>query len=152
MQVEPHLRGDPPGEEGESARDQSRQRATRPHGGDQFGGAGSQADTLPCLVEGVDGQPLQHAHAFAEGFLEVDLPVHCAGGDGGDLFPDAGDIGELVEGFAGDDGAVHVGDQQAFAASTRPDEDGVHRGAVQGSADEVHVGGGGQGYVRGLPR
>ena len=53
---------------------------------------------------------------MAEGFGEVQLAVHAAAGYGGDPLADAGVGGELVEGFAGDDGAVHVGDEEALAA------------------------------------
>jgi hypothetical protein len=104
------------------------------------------------LVQSIDGQAFQHADPFAEGFLEVHLPVHRAGGDGGNFLPNPSDIGELVKGFAGDDGAVHVGDQQAFAAATGPNENGVHQGAIERGADQFHVRGGCQRNVRGLSR
>ncbi len=63
------------------------------------------------LVEaGQQGDPL------AERRLEVELSLHGALGDLGNLALEAGEIGKLVEAFLADDRRIHVRDQQALEA------------------------------------
>ena len=101
----------------------------RAHRGDQFARAGREADALPGALQRIDRQSLQHRHAFAQRRLEVELAIHRAGGDGGDAVLQAGEVGKFVERLAGDDGAVHVGDQQRLAPALGRRGDGVDGGA-----------------------
>src|SRR5208283_1048042 len=141
VRVEAHQGCDAAGEEGEAAGDQGGERAVRAHGGDQGGGARRQARALTGLLQRVQAEAAQHRDALAQGGGEVELAVHAAAGDGGDAVLQPGEVGELVERLRGDDGAVHVGEQQALApVGTGRLGDGVDGGAGEGGVDGVHVG------------
>ena len=65
------------------------------------------------------GQSGQQRHPFAQGRGEIELAVHRPAGHGGDLRLEAGEVGELVDAFDGDDGAVHVAQQEPLAPAAR---------------------------------
>ena len=140
--MEPHQRRHPPGKEGEAARNQGAMRAMRPHRRHQLRRARGQDRFFPGALQRGDGQPGQHAHAFPQRRLEVQLAVHGAGGDGGDPLLQPGEGGQFVQRLRRDDGAVHVGQQQALAATFLGQGHGVHRRLAQRGA------GGGAGLVR----
>ena len=135
----PHSRGDARGEEAEPAGHQRGVAAPCAHRRHQFARPRRQMHALPGAFQRIDRQAAQHRHALAQRGLEVQLAVHRARGDGGDTLLQAGEIGEFVERLAGDDRAVHVGDQQPLAAVFRRRGDGVDWRAIQGCADHCHV-------------
>ena len=55
-----------------------------------------------------------------------------------------GEIGQLVEGLPGDDGAVHVGDQQRLAAVGDGHSDGIDCRCAQRGTHRSHIGFGAQ--------
>ena len=61
------------------------------------------------------GQALEQGNAFAQCGLEIQLAIHCAGGDACDMGPDARLIGQFVNAFLLDHRAVHIGEQELFA-------------------------------------
>ena len=135
------------GEEGEAAGDKGRGGVVRAHGGDQGAGAGGEANSGPGAFEGGEFQATEEGHALTQGVGEIDLAVHGATGDGGDLGAQSGFGGEVVQGLAGDDGAVHVGDEEALAAAAAVDGEGVDGGGGEGGAHGGHVGSDGAGDV-----
>ena len=97
----------------EAARHQRRGRAARAHGLDQGPGAGHQPHALAIdLLEHADRQAGQERDPGLERGAEVERAVHRALRDRGDLGPDAGDLGQLVDAFDRDHGRVHVADQE----------------------------------------
>ena len=132
--MESDQRGDAAGEEGEAARNQGAAGAGRAHRRDQLHGARHQLGFFPGPLHGFDWQALQHADALAQRAFEVEFAIHRALRDGGDAVLDAGLAGEFVQRLGGDDGAVHVGDQQPLAPTGRRLGDHVHRPIGQGDA------------------
>ncbi len=147
----PGQRGDAGGEESEAARDQCGQRAVGAHRRHQLARALGQTHALPGLLQRVERQTPQHRDPLAQRVGEVDLSVHAASGDRGDPILQAGEVGEFVQRLAGDDGAVHVGDQQPLAPSRDWGGDGIHAGAHQHRRDRVHVRRGGEGMSTASP-
>jgi hypothetical protein len=76
----------------------------------------------------------QHADAFAQGALEVELAPHGAFGDRGDLWLQAGEVRELVQAFDRDRGRIHVGHQKPLAAMGRRHDGNIDRLVREGLA------------------
>ena len=70
------------------------------------------------------------------------MPVagHGAGGDGGNLGLQACEIGQFVQRLAGDNGAVHIGDEQALAPPLALAQEGVDPGGADGGAHGLQRG------------
>ena len=77
------------------------------------------------------GKAAQHGHPLTQGALEADLPAHGAFGDRRDPRLDPGEVGQLVEALAADDGGVHVGDEQRLLAAL-----GRLHGEIDGQVSE----------------
>jgi len=93
------------------------------HGGQQRTGTGIEPDPLGIgSFQSVQRQPLEHSDPLLQGRFEFQLAAHGALGDGGDLGFQAGHVGQLVQAFDIDDGGIHVGHQQLFAARFRSDQ------------------------------
>ena len=73
----------------------------------------------------------KHGDALAQGLGEVDFAPHAAHGDGGDVFAQPRESGELVDELAGDDGRFHVGHQKALAPAGAFLDGEVNGGAVE---------------------
>ncbi len=117
MFVEAEPGGDGAGEGGEAAGDEGRMTAAGLHRGDQRGATGHHGDAFgEDLCDDRFRQTLQQRHALGQRRLEIQLSVHRAGGDGGDMRADARLGGQFVDAFLPDHGRIHVGDQQALAA------------------------------------
>ena len=116
--VKAQIAGDLRGEGREPARDQRRISAMGLHRGDQglaarhMGDAGGQHAGDDLL-----GQALQQAHTFNERAFEVEFAIHGARGDVLHPFAHPGLIGQFVDAFLLDHGAVHVGQKHPFAAA-----------------------------------
>ena len=112
--MEAELVRHPAGEIGEAAGDQGAMRAMRPHGGDQRLGAGviavaSQVRSSPRWASRPPSMPTRSISAWR-------MPLaSSSGGDLGDLRLEPGIGGDFVQRLAGDDGAVHIGQQQPLA-------------------------------------
>ena len=105
----------------------------RPHGADQHGRAGIEPHALVVgLLQGGQAQTLQLADPFAQGALELDLAAHGPLGDGGDLRLQPGEIGQLVQALAADDGRIHVGHEQGLAPALARLDAEIHRQPGQG--------------------
>ena len=74
---------------------------------------------------------MSSADAGPQRLLEIELAVHGARGDRGDLRLDADGVGELVDAFLLDHGRIHVGDEQPLAAIGER-----HEGDVDGPAGD----------------
>ena len=122
----------------------------RAHGRDQRPRAGRERDPRPGGLERRERQAFQHRDAGAERCRKIEFAVHRLGCDRGDRFLQPGEIRELVQGLAGDDRAIHVGDEQGLAAAVRPHRQRVHRRAAERRADGSHVRGGRAGDVGGF--
>ena len=118
-------------EVGEAAGHQRAGGAVLLHGGDQGGAARHVADAPGRLVEPGDRQALQQADALLEGGGEIDLAVHGARGDAGDLLAQAQEVGQLVQHLVLDHGRFHVGHQQLLAPAGRGTTTRVERGHGQ---------------------
>ena len=127
VQVKAKLGGGAGGEVGEAAGNQRGESAVGAHGGDQFARAGRKFGAPPGAFEGGDVETLEQGDAFAQALGEIDTARHGAGGDGGDLRAKPGFGGEIIEGFGGDDGAVHIRDQDGFAAAPGFDGEKIDR-------------------------
>ena len=97
-------------------------------------------------------QPFQHRDPQAQRLAKIDLAVHAAPRDRRDLRLEPGICGEFVQRLAGDDGAVHVGEQQPLAPAARRRRDRVDRRALQRRRARRRVGRRGAGDVGGLAR
>ncbi len=150
VDVEAEGDGDAGGEVSKTAGDEGGRGAVTAHGGDKGGRAFGKAKGAPGLFERDDGEALEHGDAAAQTFTEVDLAVHAGAGDGRDLFLEAGEGGQLVEGFGGDDGAVHVGKEKLFAPAGGGDRYGVDRRGGESGANGLQVGGRGTRKFDGL--
>ncbi len=148
MKAEPSR--DPVGEKGETAGDERRRGAMGAHRCHQRMGARSEAERAPGLLERRDGKSLEHRDAPAQTLAEVDLAVHAGTGDLGDLRLEAGMGGELVEGFGGDDGAVHIRKQELLPAPLCRRRDGVDRRVLERRPHGIEVGRRGAGDVHRL--
>ena len=79
----------------------------------------------------------QQAHPVAKRGLEIDFAAHRPGGDRRDPVVKTDEVGQRVERLLGDDGRVHVGDQQLFASTVHGLGVDVHRNLGQGVAHGV---------------
>ena len=124
--------GDAVGEGGETAGDEKGEGARRIHGRHEFARAGSQRDALgDDAVDDCGFQSFQQRDALAQRALELDLPVHGTGGDGGDMLLEAHDIGQFVDAFLVDHGGIHVGDEDVAAAVVGRLDHAIDRRAVE---------------------
>ena len=98
----------------------------RAHGLNEFPCAFGQAHTLPCALQRVEREAFQHGDALTKRSGEIDLAVHAAPCDRSDTIFQACEVRKFVERLAGDDGAVHVCDQQTLAAVRRWRGDGIN--------------------------
>ncbi len=89
-------------------------------GPDQGAGARCKLDLLAHLVEHGGVQPGQQCHPFTQRGREVGLPVHRRGGDLGDLFRAARPGRQQVDHLGGDQGGVHVHDDEPHGAPVQP--------------------------------
>jgi len=115
-------------------RHQDRMDAVPGHGPDQGFGAGAQRHRGQGYLERPLLKPLEHRHALLQRLGEVDLAPHGAFGDGGGVFLAARPRRQLVQGFGGDDGAIHVGDEKRFPPPGGGLRQQVHRRPRQGLA------------------
>jgi len=134
--VEPGLDGDPAGKEIKAAGHEdavdagSRQRA---HEGS---GAGIEAHPLGvCALELGLRQTGEHGDPLAQGALEGELTAHGPFGNGGHLSLASSKVRQFVEALTGDDGAVHIGQQEALATPGPGLKGEVHGQVAEGGAD-----------------
>ncbi len=98
------------------------------HGLDQRAAAGGEGDALAAdFFHALERESLEQGDAGSQRGFEVELAVHGARGDFGDLRLDADGVGELVDAFLVDHGGIHVGDQELLAAVGERDEGDVDR-------------------------
>jgi len=100
----------------------------------QFARAGVEAHAFHGLIQKAFAEALKHGDAGAERLAKADFTVHGALGQGGDLVFQTGKLGQFVQGFAFDDGAVHIGNDQLFLAPER-----ALRDHINGQANGVVV-------------
>lgn len=125
------------------------------HGPDQGFGAGSQDHRGQGFLKRPFLKPHQHRHALPQRLGEVDLAPHGAFGDGGGDFLTARPRRQLVQGFVGDDGAIHVGDEKRFPPPGGGLRQQVHRRPRQRVPDRLFHGlriGAGERDVAGFAR
>lgn len=92
----------------------------RPHRRDQLQPARSHRDAVvQNRADGRFGQTRQQTDARDQRFVKVQFAVHGLRGDGRDAFADPREIGQLVDAFLIDHRAVHIGQQDGFAAPQR---------------------------------
>ena len=72
-------------------------------------------------------EPLQQPDPLVQGAGEVDLAVHGARGDAGDLLAQAQKLGQLVQHLVLDHGRFHVGHEQLLAPARRRHDHRVDR-------------------------
>ncbi len=136
----------------EAARDQRRGSVVRSHRADKLSRARRHLDGRPGLFQCIEIQALQHRHAFTQCRSEIDLAVHAALGDRRDFSLKARIGAKFIQSFGADDGAVHVGNKQAFAPTARLGHDGINGRVFQRRLDSCGIGQGGAGDVAGLAR
>ncbi len=120
-------RGDGAGEGGEAAGHEERVGTMRIHGPDQRTRPGGERDAgVEDAADRRGWQAAQKGDALAQRRLELDLAVHRAGGDRGDVLLEPELCGELIDALLVDHGRIHVGDEQAAAAVARRLDDDVY--------------------------
>ena len=110
--------GDRTRECGKAARDEGCVAAIGLHRGDQGLASASVGDAFgQYLGNDGGGQVAQEFDTLDQRCFEIQLSVHRAGGDCGYLCPLACHIGQLVNAFLPDHGAVHIGEQHLLSPS-----------------------------------
>jgi tRNA dimethylallyltransferase len=132
--IETEFRRQPFGEDHEPARDQRRRRARCLHGRDQLTRPGSQSDPLCRPFEHATFNSREQRDPRLECGCEVDLAVHRAPGNFGDLRANPNEIREFVDHLVLDDRRFQIGDQQAFAPCRQRLNDGIDRRAADDRA------------------
>gem|GEM_PF-3894710 len=110
------------------------------HGLHEFPGPFRQGDGFPDLFENRSGLSGQKGHAMFECGFEIQLAVHRSARDGCDVFPAAQKVRQFVQGFASDDGAVHVRDEDGPAATACFEKQRIDTIGREGCADRGDVG------------
>jgi hypothetical protein len=83
------------------------------------------------VIDHANREPFQKSDPLAKRRLECDLAAHRAFGDRRDLGFQPNQIRQLVDAFLFDHGGIHVGQEQALAASARRLDDDVDRLALK---------------------
>ena len=96
----------------EAAADQYRVHAVAARRFDQGLGAGVQFKTRNEVEKGLLFSSRQHADALAQRGVEIEFAVHRPFGNRRDFIAETEARGNLVERLGGDDGHIHVADQQ----------------------------------------
>jgi len=115
--VDAELVGEPLCEGDEAAGQNGRPDAEALQGAEELSGAAGGGDDGAQRGEDGGVDAFEQGGALAEGGGEVELAVHGAGCDGGDLGLDADGGGDQVDYLFFDEGGVHVEDYEAGVAS-----------------------------------
>ncbi len=89
-------------------------------GPDECAGARRKLDLRAHLVQHARVEPGQQGDPFAQRRREVGLPAHRRSGDLGDLFRAAGPGRQQVDHLGGDQGGVHVHDDEPHRTPVQP--------------------------------
>ena len=92
-----------------------------------------QPDPACRLIEHPHRQALQQRDPFGQRGGEIELAIHRAPGDLGDMSAQADKIGQLVEHLVFDDRRFEIGDKNPLAAPLRR----LHQDVDQGIADRL---------------
>ncbi len=114
--VQPEVGREAIGELGEPPADDAAAETQVLQGPDERAGARRKLDLRPHLVEHARVQAGQQGHPLTQRCREIGGAVHRRGRDLGDLFRAAGPGREQVDHLGGDQGGVHVHDDQAHGA------------------------------------
>lgn len=132
--VETELGRDPLGEDRKPAGDERSGCAVAPHRGDEGLRSLGRADLCARLVEDVRLNPSQQRDARFERLDKIDLAVHGAAGDFGDVGADAEDQRQLVEHLVFNDRRFEIGNQKVLAPGSLALRHDVDRGSSDDGA------------------
>jgi len=134
--VEADQVADMAGEGGEAAGNEGGGGAMGAHRQDELPGPRHQPQAFAAdLVDDAGAKALEQADPGLERLGEIELAAHRPGGDRRHLVLDAGEVGELVDALDGDDGAVHIGDEQLLAPALGRQHGAVYRLVAEDGVD-----------------